>query len=154
MFYRLALAAVKLMVNSKFFGSDGEQIVIQLYCRNCLTYIKCTTDPSQWVTQFLATLSIEQRGEWLVTALAIPRLAWNSILKLWLQYCSNASHSISTKPHSTGQRPPPKPSVIPPDVLSEIVAVSQWPTIWSWLPDWVTSNQPQCLFQSSKHGYK
>ena len=45
--------------------------------------------------------------------------------------------------------------VVIPDPSSELMHSPElWFTVWSWLPEWVVCQEPQCVFRASRDGYK
>ena len=112
---------------------------------------------NQIVVHYLSTLSLEQRGQWLHEALAIPRLSWKSIFKLWLQNCAVAQQN-STPPATlvpTGIRESSnKKKIYLLDSTSEILSPTLSETLVNWLPDWAIGDYLECIFKTSKHGYK
>ena len=99
--------------------------------------------------QFIKAMSISQKIEWFRTAF-VKKLPKNTLLKRWGLELNNMEPSRD----DPGQMEVYVPKVIP-DATSEIlVSETMWNGVWEWLPLWVTSEHPQCLFKASRDGYK
>lgn len=98
--------------------------------------------------QFIKELSVTQKIEWFRAAFA-KKLPKNTLLKRWGLELNNMEPSKDDP-----QMEVYVPKVIP-DTTSEILTTDvMWQSLWEWLPLWVTSEHPQCLFRASRDGYK
>lgn len=145
-FYRLALSAIKLYHSSTMLDADRTGDL----------------SPSELIPHFLSTLTLEQRSDWIHQALNLPRFAWDSLFKTWLQNCSIAEEIVDKQElHMTeqmsvqtnGEEKKPTCNKIKVDPTSEILSPDDCQTIGNWLPDWAQGDYLNCIFQASKHGY-
>lgn len=110
-------------------------------------------DIAEEVQHFLKGLSQQMRAQWFHSAFtSFRRLPWNTILRQW-------QHFLSLLPSSQDQPDAPLPLLayqrtVTPDPSSEILSGDQWLVMWAWLPEWVTCEEPECLFRASQDGYK
>lgn len=124
--YRLALSALK--VYSKH-GAVSDDIPL-----------------SSAVSILLCTLSEEEKSVWFRDAFAVSLPSWSKLVITW-------SSQLPTVSEHDGPLPVYQRKVLA-DTKSEVLTEQDWPLIWSWLPEWVTTENPQCVFRSSRDGYK
>ena len=124
--------------------------------------------PSQLISHFLSTLSLEQTCDWIHQSFSLPRLPTDNLLKLWLQNCSAAEKmsanripspsllqtSVESESVANDNRKKRLTRELKVDPVSEILELEDCKSINGWLPDWIQGNLLNCLFQASKHGYK
>lgn len=127
--YRLALSALK------FYASRGA--------------ISEDTPLHTHVSVLLCTLTPDEKTQWFHDAFAIKLGSRSKLLASWKSHLTAVERSNSTDgPRLTYQR-----KVIA-DQESETLAIDSWPIVWSWLPEWITCENPECVFRSSRDGYK
>lgn len=110
------------------------------------------SDVETCVQELLCQLSIAQKAQWFHDAMTIQRLPWTPILTRWVR-----SQGLTTTdgPDDSLSPPPIYRRHVTPDLSSEILTTSElWTQVWEWLPDWVTSENPVCMFRASRDGYK
>ncbi len=84
----------------------------------------------------------------------MARLPWSNIVKQWSSYLAQVPPSVDLVDSPLLLLPVYKRSVQP-DLSSEILTSQEmWQVLWEWLPDWITSEQPECVFRASRDGYK
>ena len=108
------------------------------------------------VQNLLCGLSDRHKAQWFQSAFSISRLPWHSVAKLWWTNMTRVSHVEADGDSPDGPLPVRAytRSVVA-DLSSEIIPSEEfWRMLWAWLPDWVISEQPECLFRASKDGYK
>ncbi len=111
-------------------------------------------DIAEAVQEFTSSVSDKLKGDWFRGAFAIPRLPWATVAKQWSSYLSHLPPSVDMVDAPIPLIPVYKRSVQP-DPSSEIITTEElWQELWEWLPDWVTSEQPECVFRASRDGYK
>ena len=108
--------------------------------------------------RFLAGLSSGVRASWFEAAFAVPHLPWRLLMRSWAQGQDLSRPGQDGTDGSSGPTPLRLPfyqrSIVP-DPTSEIVASDEhWRQMWAWLPEWVTCENPFCVFRASRDGYK
>ena len=98
--------------------------------------------------KFIKEMPVVQKSEWFRAAFS-KKLPKNTLLKRWGLELNNMEQS----------RDDPQVEAyvqkVTPDTTSEILSTdAMWNTLWEWLPLWVTSEHPECLFRASRDGYK
>lgn len=110
------------------------------------------------VQQILCSLSSQQKARWFREAFAIPRLSWAYVLKEWRSHLPNSTpveETDGTDQDSDSLEGVDGQVAFIPDPSSELIqSLDQWCTVWSWLPEWVVCNEPECVFRASRDGYK
>ena len=112
------------------------------------------------VQEVLCTASSQQKARWFHDAVAIPRLSWRHILKVWQAHTPNSLSTAETDSVDSGDSvdiggEEVDQVLVIPDPSSEIIQTpEQWETIWQWFPEWVICKEPQCIFRASRDGYK
>lgn len=104
------------------------------------------------VQELLSQLSLAQRAQWFHDAFTVPRLPWTPILTRWVR---SQGETTTDGPEDSLSPPPIYSRHVTPDLSSEILTSGDlWTQVWAWLPDWVTGENPVCLFRASRDGYK
>ena len=128
-------------------------------------FSQCADSGSSVVTavqDLLCSVSSQQKARWFRDAFAIPRLSWISILSKWQSLLPAASsicevdgadhESLGSLEEVDGSR---EHCLVIPDPSSELIhCPDHWYTLWSWFPEWVICEEPQCIFRASRDGYK
>lgn len=151
-FYRLAISALHL------YASLAQSAGMYWYTHRCMYMIDrvifspAGSDIEMCVQELLSQLSITQKAQWFNNAFTIQRLPWTPILTRWVR--SQGENTIDA-PDDSFSPPPIYSRHVTPDLSSEILtSVALWNQVWSWLPDWVTGENPECVFRASRDGYK
>ncbi|KAL5491003.1 hypothetical protein EMCRGX_G016216 [Ephydatia muelleri] len=126
--YKLAFSAMRL-----FVATHKETILDDITKGTMLKFIK--------------EMPVVQKSEWFRAAFS-KKLPKNTLLKRWGLELNNMEQS----------RDDPQVEAyvqkVTPDTTSEILSTdAMWNTLWEWLPLWVTSEHPECLFRASRDGY-
>lgn len=129
--YRLALSALKLYA---LHGAVSEDTPLHSH-----------------VSVLLCTLSPEEKTRWFHDAFNIQLSSWSKLLSTWSTQLTSVQHGSS--PQHDGPLQIYHRKVVA-DKTSETLAEEAWPVVWSWLPEWITCEIPQCMFRSSRDGYK
>ena len=118
------------------------------------------------VQEVLGNMSHLQRCRWVGDAFKIPHLSWLHLLRKWQAHvlASGGSRSDARVDATDGQGAESDSSqegegggaqVLCGHVTSELLpSPEDWDTLWRWLPEWITSREPQCLYNASVDGYK
>lgn len=111
------------------------------------------------VQEMLSALTMEQKTQWFHDAYAVPHLPWSTLLKVWSTSLTTAASQNAKALLDSKHHPPPVSSAagrhVTSDPSSEVLnSDEQWKIVWSWLPDWVLCESPQCTFRASRDGYK
>lgn len=140
--YRLALSALKIY---SVHGAVSEDIPLHSH-----------------VSMLLCTLSPEEKSLWFRDAFNIQLASWSKLLSTYLSAMKRNSFteqdgaSLSyegRRQSSEAGRGTYQRKVIA-DKESEVLRDESWPLVWGWLPDWITTESPVCVFRSSRDGYK
>ncbi len=105
----------------------------------------------------MCSLSSKQKARWFREAFSIPHLSWLYILKEWHSHLPAAAPNEvdGADQDSIESLRESDDNLVVPDPSSELIQSPEtWFKIWSWLPDWVTCTEPQCVFRASRDGYK
>ena len=106
------------------------------------------------VQAFTSGLSDDLKTKWFVGAFAIPKLPWSSIVKQRSSYLACIPPAMDLVDAPLPLLPLYK-RLVEPDLSSEIITSEKlWQVLWNWLPEWVTTEQPECVFKASRDGYK
>lgn len=143
--YRLALSALKVY---SIHGAVSEDTPLHSH-----------------VSVLLCTLSPEEKTQWFHDAFNIQLASWSKLLSSWNVYLtavkrsSFAEHDGVSQSHdgltqSYDQARGTYQRKITADKDSEVLNEDSWPLVWGWLPDWITTENPECVFRSSRDGYK
>lgn len=130
--YRLAMSALKIYASH---GAVSEDLPLNIH-----------------VSVLLCTLSPEDKTRWFHDAFAIPLASWSKLLSMWNARLIATRRLSSSEPD--GPLLPSYQRKVVGDSESEVLTAETWPVVWSWLPEWITCERPQCLFRSSRDGYK
>lgn len=130
--YRLALSALKLYASHGAVSED--------------------TPLHSHVSVLLCTLSPEEKTKWFHDAFNVQLSSWSKLVATWRGNLASLKRSVVTEPDGPAQ-PSYQRKVIA-DEKSETLSKDTWPVVWSWLPEWITSECPECVFRSSRDGYK
>ena len=130
--YRLALSALKLYAAHGAVSEDTP-----LHTR---------------VSVLLCTLSPAEKTSWFREAFSIQLSSWTKFLSTWNGRLVAVKRCSSSEPD--GLPLPTYNRKVVADKSSEILDADTWSVVWSWLPEWITSETPGCLFRSSRDGYK
>lgn len=144
--YRLALSALKIY---SIHGAVSEDTPLHTH-----------------ISVLLCTLSPEEKAQWFHDAFSIQLASWSKLLSSWNGYLTvasqggtsshdGASQSIDgVRKQSTVETKQNYQRKIIVDTDSEVLNDESWSLVWGWLPDWITTERPECLFRSSRDGYK
>ena len=140
--YRLALSALKIYA---VHGAVSEDIPL-----------------SSHVSMLLCTLSPEEKTQWFHDAFSIQLASWSKLLSSYLSAVKRnsfteqdgASQSYDGVRQSSDVARGTYQRKITADKESEVLSEENWPVVWGWLPDWITTESPECVFRSSRDGYK
>ena len=129
-----------------FVGSPKANLSI------CDSYFVEGSQLETCVQDLLSSLSLKQRTQWFHDAFSISRLPWTPMLTHWVRA---QGETLTDGPTDSFSPPPLYSRHVIPDLSSQILTSSDlWSTVWAWLPDWVTSEEPTCVFRASRDGYK
>lgn len=155
--YRLGLSALQLYAaHSQPAGmpATGSCSAVRQSLHVFLPTALLGVDITEAVQEFTSALSDQLKGDWFRGAFALPRLSWGTIAKQRNGYLACIPPSVDQVDAPLPLLPVYKRSVQP-DPSSEIITSEElWQVLWEWLPDWVTSEQPVCVFRASRDGYK
>ena len=143
--YRLALSALKIY---SIHGAVSEDTPLHSH-----------------VSVLLCTLSPAEKTQWFHDAFNVQLGSWSKLLTSWNGYLSavrrssftdhdgaGQSHDGTRQPHAVRQQSYQRKIITDKD--SEVLDNESWPLVWGWLPDWITTESPECVFRSSRDGYK
>jgi hypothetical protein len=142
--YRLALSALKIY---SMHGAVSEDIPL---CSH--------------VSMLLCTLSPEEKSQWFHDAFNIQLASWSKLLSTYLSLSAVKRNSFAEQDGASQSHDGTRQSSdvargtyqrkITADKDSEVLKEESWPLVWGWLPDWITTENPECVFRSSRDGYK
>ena len=132
--YRLALSALKLYAVHGAVSAD--------------------TPLHSQVSVLLCTLPEKEKTQWFHDAFSIQLTSWSKLLSTWTSQLSSVKYSGGSDHHDGPLPLPTYHRKIVSDKSSEILTDETWPLVWSWLPEWITCERPECVFRSSRDGYK
>lgn len=130
--YRLALSALKL------YASHGA--------------VSENTPLHSHISVLLCTLSPEEKTHWFRDAFSIQLSSWSKLVATWSGNLASVKSSCVTEQDGPVQPIYQRRVIV--DKKSETLTEDTWPVVWSWLPEWITSESPECVFRSSRDGYK
>lgn len=140
--YRLALSALKIYSTH---GAVSEDIPLHSH-----------------VSMLLCTLSPEEKTQWFHDAFNIQLASWSKLLSTYLSAVKQSSFAEhdgasqsydGTRQTSSAARVTYQRKIVA-DKDSEVLNDEDWSLVWGWLPDWITTESPECVFRSSRDGYK
>lgn len=140
--YRLGLSALKIY---SVQGAVSEDIPLHSH-----------------ISMLLCTLSPDEKTQWFHDAFNIQLASWSKLLSTYLSVAKRKSFTEPDGASQSYDRMRQTPDAargtyqrkIIADKESEVVNEESWPLVWGWLPDWITTESPECVFRSSRDGYK
>ncbi len=118
------------------------------------------------VQEVLCNLSASQKSRWVQDAFHISHVSWLHILRKWQAHvvaCGGTSQQAGAdtvdgpvvESDSSQDGEVGVDHTLSDHASSELLpSPEDWEVLWKWLPEWVTSREPHCLFNASIHGYK